>query len=362
MNESIDRVSPGELIEILLPLYTSDVSVKEVPGIMLWGEPGIGKSESVKKLGERLREVTGKQVEIRDVRLLLYNPVDLKGIPIPDESKTRSIWLEPSVFHFDSSPNKLYILMLDEISAAPPSVQAAAYQLILDRRIGEHLLPDNVIIIAAGNRIQDGGVAFRMPTPLRNRMSHFLIRQDIHDWLKFAVKQGVHEYVQAFLRAHPDYLLDFDPKREATAFPTPRSWVFVSRYLKIYQSVEKATSIIRGTIGTAVADEFIEFTKVFDDLPDLDDILSGNVSSLEVNRIDIIYALATRIHSELILMNKTQIENLLNFLIDSKIPEEHVYMVLTDMWKVDSVRTVLPTLPRFMEFYTRNRKYFAEGN
>ena len=127
---------------------------------MLWGPPGIGKSQGVREIADNIKAKTGKKVHITDVRLLLFNPVDLRGIPTANADKTLAVWLRPQIFQMDAGDDTINILLLDEISAAPQSVQAAAYQITLDRTIGEHKLPENCIVIAAGNRVTDKSVAY----------------------------------------------------------------------------------------------------------------------------------------------------------------------------------------------------------
>ena len=127
---------------------------------MLWGPPGVGKSQGVRQIASEIREKTGKKVEVTDVRLLLFNPVDLRGIPTANEDKTLAVWLKPKIFQMDPSEDVINFLFLDEISAAPQSVQAAAYQITLDRTVGEHKLPENCVVIAAGNRVTDRSVAY----------------------------------------------------------------------------------------------------------------------------------------------------------------------------------------------------------
>ncbi len=134
-----------------ISLIRSGTPFRAFPSVMLWGPPGVGKSQGVRQIAEHITEETGKNVAINDVRLLLFNPVDLRGIPTANADKTLAVWLKPKIFQMDESTDTVNILFLDEISAAPPSVQAAAYQITLDRSIGEHRLPDNCIVIAAGN-------------------------------------------------------------------------------------------------------------------------------------------------------------------------------------------------------------------
>ena len=139
---------------------------------MLWGPPGVGKSQAVRQIAKEIGDRTGKRVNVTDVRLLLFNPIDLRGIPTANADKTLAVWLKPQIFQMDASDDIVNILFLDEISAAPQSVQAAAYQITLDRVVGEHKLPDNCIVIAAGNRMTDKSVAFKMPKALANRLMH----------------------------------------------------------------------------------------------------------------------------------------------------------------------------------------------
>ena len=143
------------VIEQLAGAYTAvlrqGLPLKLLPSVMLWGPPGVGKSQAVRQLADRIRRETGKQTVVTDVRLLLFNPIDLRGIPTANEDKTLAVWLKPKIFQMDPSPNVVNLLFLDELSAAPQSVQAAAYQITLDRVVGEHKLPENCIVLAAGN-------------------------------------------------------------------------------------------------------------------------------------------------------------------------------------------------------------------
>ncbi|MBR2056459.1 MAG: AAA family ATPase [Clostridia bacterium] len=164
---NIPKMSVGSATEILATTYVSaiknSVCPKHIPSVMMWGPPGVGKSQAVRQIAKIIERETNKDVSITDVRLLLFNPIDLRGIPTANADKTLAIWLKPQIFQMDENKDKINILFLDEISAAPQSVQAAAYQITLDRVVGEHKLPDNCIVIAAGNRVTDKSVSFKMP-------------------------------------------------------------------------------------------------------------------------------------------------------------------------------------------------------
>ena len=183
---NIPCVSVGELKKYLSAVYSTLILTEQpidlLPAPMLWGSPGIGKSQLVHQVAVEIEKTTGKKTTVTDVRLLLFNPIDLRGIPVANEEKTLAVWLRPKIFQMDEGENAINILFLDEISAAPPSVQAAAYQITLDRVIGEHKLPDNCIVIAAGNRTTDKSVAYKMPKALANRLMHFEISANFQSW------------------------------------------------------------------------------------------------------------------------------------------------------------------------------------
>ena len=133
--------------------------------VFVWGNPGVGKSSIIKQIAN------DKAMEFIDLRLSLLDPTDLRGIPFFDVNNKSAVWAKPE-FLPDTNSLAYGILFLDEINSAPPTVQAAAYQLILDRKIGEYTLPVNYAIVAAGNYESDRGVTYRMPTPLANRFVH----------------------------------------------------------------------------------------------------------------------------------------------------------------------------------------------
>ena len=126
--------------------------------------------------------------------MTLLDPTDLKGIPFLKENE--AIWAAPN---FLPRPDaKGGILFLDELNSAPPSVQAAAYQLILDRRIGEYTLPENWSIVAAGNRESDRGVTHKIPSPLANRFVHFEMEHSVSDWRDWAFRTQVEDDIISF--------------------------------------------------------------------------------------------------------------------------------------------------------------------
>jgi len=238
--------------------------------IFLWGAPGVGKSDLIANLAVRRKE------ELRDVRLNMMDPTDLKGLPFKSShgvgKKARDVcaWLTPDFLPTEGKG----ILFLDELNSAPPSVQAAGYQLILNRRLGDYFLPDGWNVVAAGNRAGDRAVVHAMPSPLANRFVHldFTIHND--DWHEWADKHEINNIVTGFLRYRPALLHKYDPKENPRAFPTPRSWSFASKLVgSDALSGEDFHEVLKGTVGEGAAVEFVAYMQVYRNLPTAAEII-----------------------------------------------------------------------------------------
>lgn len=232
-----------------------------LPGF-LWGSPGIGKSDLVRQTAER------HGLQLIDVRAVLLDPVDLRGLPrINGDNKAH--WCAPDFLPTAGAG----ILFLDELNAAPPLVQAACYQLVLDRKLGEYSLPADWRIVAAGNRETDRAVTSRMPSALANRFIHISVDTDLQDWVSWALSAGIQTEVIAFLRFRPGLLHAFDPARNDKAFPTPRSWAFVSSILAGNPAEAIRHELLSGTVGEGAATEFVAFLRICHSLPSPDAVL-----------------------------------------------------------------------------------------
>lgn len=260
--------------------------------VFLWGPPGIGKSEVVAAIGD----ATDRPVV--DVRLALWEPTDIKGIPYFDSNAGKMTWAPPAELPTDADSNA--IIFLDELNSAPPAVQAAAYQLILNRKVGTYELPKGVDIVAAGNRDSDKGVTFRMPAPLANRFIHLEMKVDFDDWQDWATLNNIHPEVVGYVSFAKQDLYDFDPKGSSKAFATPRSWTFVSDLLKDDDvDHETLTNLVAGAIGDGLAVKFMAHRKIASKLPKAEDILSGEVTDLAVKEISAMYSLTVSLCYEL---------------------------------------------------------------
>ena len=228
--------------------------------VFIWGGPGIGKSAVVRQVA------AAAGLPLRDVRALLLDPVDLRGLPFLG-TDGRAKWAAPDFLPSDGCG----ILFLDELNAAPAMVQAACYQLVLDRSLGEYRLPEGWAIVAAGNREGDRGATTRMPAPLRNRFVHLDFELDGEEWSRWAIKTGIRAEVIAFLRFRPELLSVFD--RDAHAFPSPRSWEFVARMIDCGAGRGVEHELFAGAVGAGAATEFSAFLATYRELPNIDAIL-----------------------------------------------------------------------------------------
>lgn len=264
--------------------------------IFLWGPPGIGKSDIVAQITASL-----PNSHLIDVRLSLWEPTDIKGIPYFNSNANTMSWAPPSELpsqEFAAQYDNI-VLFLDEMNSAAPSVQAAAYQLILNRKVGTYKLPDNVLIVAAGNREADKGVTYRMPAPLANRFVHLELAVNFDDWFSWAVNNQIHKDVVGYLTFAKKDLYDFDPKSPSRSFATPRSWSFVSELLEDDIDAGTTTDLVAGAIGEGLAVKFMAHRKVAASMPNPSDILAGKVKEMKSKEISAMYSLTVSLCYEL---------------------------------------------------------------
>ncbi len=290
--------------------------------VFVWGAPGIGKSSIVKQIAEE------KALDFLDLRLSLLDPTDLKGIPFFNAETNEGVWAKPSFL--PSDPDSKGILFLDEINTAPPAVQASAYQLILDRKVGEYELPDGWSIVAAGNRENDRGVVYKMPPPLANRFVHFEMEVDFDDWKAWAFKAQIDPAIIGYLAYDRSMLFTFDPTSNEKAFATPRSWEYVDSIVKSGIDTELILDSISGAVGREAAVGYLSFKKVMHALPDLGSILEGSLTAWEEGDAKVTMALAMGLVNALIENpGEEAVENVLKFSL--QLPGEFAIMLVKDM-------------------------------
>ena len=316
--------------------------------VMIWGPPGIGKSDIIHEIGKETNR------RVIDIRLALWEPTDIRGIPYFDNETKEMRWAPPSELPKLVGDNS--IIFLDEMPSAVPTVQAGSYQLILNRKIGEYVLPEGVDMVAAGNRESDRGISYKMPAPLKNRFTHLELKPNFNCWLNWAIKNNIDASIIAYLSWSKKDLYEFNPKSASNAFATPRSWTFANKFLtngkKSKNSDSLMTALLSGTIGEGLAISFLTFRKTASKLPKTEEILSGKLKKLKSNKdISLLYSIVVNCCVELkeTVSQKNWLDNVDNFfrfMLDN-FPQEVVVM---------GVRTAirnyqLPIIPEKLSTY-----------
>jgi|TARA_R110000796_G_scaffold193903_1_gene310310 hypothetical protein len=334
--------------------------------VFLWGPPGIGKSELIQSITD---EMKGHMI---DLRLGQMDPTDIRGIPFYNKDNGTMDWAPPIDLPTKEMAEKypVIVLFFDEMNSAAPSVQAAAYQLVLNRRIGKYELPDNVVIVAAGNREGDKGVTYRMPSPLSNRFVHIEMRVDFESWQKWAVTNNVHQDVVGYVSFAKQDLFDFDPKSSSRAFATPRSWTFVSDLLGDELDTNTETDLVSGTVGDGTAVKFMAHRKIASQMPNPTDILNGKVKDLAIKEISAMYSLTVSMCYELKAMHESKdkddkkwhemVDNFFSYMM-ANFTTELTVMGARVALTVYNLPFVPNKLKTFDEFHKRFGKYIVQA-
>lgn len=327
-------MKPSKLYEALHALIGERVPLH------IWGACGVGKSQIVSQVAKDL------QWEFLDVRAVQLDPVDLRGLPRIESGHTK--WAPPK---FLPSSGK-GILFLDELTSAPQLTQAGCYQLVLDRQLGEYVLPDGWVVIAAGNPASERGVHFSMPRPLRNRFVHLELEADLDDWCRWAITAGVRPEIVAFLRFKPELLHYADVTSDANAWPTPRSWEMASSVLSgiarrrqsalLSGTNEFETQLVDGTVGPAASAELTAFLRLFRQLPSIDDILLNPDTAPLAKETSAQIAIATALGR---VISDASIGKALRYL--DRMPTEMRVMAIRDAAARDKAVTHTPEFVRF---------------
>jgi hypothetical protein len=217
---------------------------------MLWGTRGVGKSSVVRQVAEHFG------VPLVDLRLTTIEPVDIRGAIYADDVLAKTVWFPPEFLPTPEQPAG--ILFLDELTAADQRLQISAYSLILDRRVGNYVLPDAWQVIAAGNASFHGAVSHDMGTALADRMFHFNVQTTIDAFLAHAIAMGFAPAVMAYLKVRPDKLDDTQAQvaGDHLVGASPRGWEDISNVLKSGLSDGAQRVFVQGRIGAANAAEF----------------------------------------------------------------------------------------------------------
>ncbi|WP_299785785.1 MoxR family ATPase [uncultured Marivita sp.] len=269
MSVNARTVSAGDALEVLRAAWDAQSRGALTTSWMLHGKPGVGKTQLVQTLATQIG------AELYDIRLTTIEPQDLRGLPYYDHETQKTLWYRPE--DLPDRPDTPAVLFLDELTAASPYLQPTVYGLLQERRVGRHSLPDSVFVVAAGNTVEDGAVAYEMGTALSDRLVHLHVTANAKDWLeRYAVDQALHPAVTAFLRARPDLLdtTEDSLRRGDMIACTPRSWERVSQIMHAVSDRRIRDTMVAGTVGVAPAADFARVADELDAMVTVEDMLA----------------------------------------------------------------------------------------
>ena len=312
-------INIAETIEAVETAFEIDVP------IILWGEPGAGKSSAIHQIGESYG------VPVEDVRLSQLESIDLRGLPRDENGIVE--WSIPSFLPRD--PESKGILFLDEINRGDPSAQAACLQLILDRKLGNYVLPPGWRIVAAANPNGD-----MMEEALANRFMHVYVVPTMQNWGPWARANGIASEVMGFLMFKPNYLATEPSDTEEFAFASPRVWEYVSKAWKARGDNPINRKLIRGTVGKGIGSEFFAYVGMLGKIPTIDQIIKDPVTSYDVVRdnpsLEAAACLMCFEH-----MEPTNVKELMQFVTQAPIE----YQVLVVSYLNDTKKHLMGTMP-----------------
>lgn len=239
----------------------------DIPAFV-WGAPGIGKSDVVRQVA------AGLNLPVIDLRANLMESIDFRGLPVPDVAAGMAKWLPPEALPNATRDGPAGLLFLDELPQAAPSVFGACLQLVLDRRVGEYVMPTRWVPVAAGNRMADRAGGNRIGTALNNRFAHIECEIDptAAEWSEWAASANLHPAVIAFLRFRPSLQHVMPTNPDEKAFPSPRAWERVSRVITTPDG--QRFRLVAGIVGTAAATELEGFIRIWRALPSIPAIVA----------------------------------------------------------------------------------------
>tara|TARA_R100000426_G_scaffold18185_2_gene16211 strand:- start:113 stop:1132 length:1020 start_codon:yes stop_codon:yes gene_type:complete len=312
--------------------------------VMIWGGPGIGKSDIPRQVASELN------MSLIDFRANLFDPVDVRGVPyikqMKETGKRYTGWAVPDVFPIAERDGDRGILFIDELPTAPPATQNAFLQLLLGRKVGEYELPAGWAIVSAGNRLTDSAAVYQMPSPLRNRFAHYELEPTLDDWVAWAHKNNVDTDVIGFIQYRPQLLNSF--KADEYAFPTPRTWYMVSKRInRANINQEKLFYAVSSLVGDGPAGEFVAFKEIADKLPDVDKLILDPSTYVKDDNPALLYALANAVASR---AEDKKMENIMK--LGKKLPIE---------FQVVLVRGSLAAGGRDLKQHNDVRKWITEN-
>lgn len=275
------ELNPSQLQKLLA------ACIPAILPVLVTGAPGIGKSDIV------ARAAADAGHELLISHPVVEDPTDSKGLPFPSADGANARFLPFGDLERALSARRPLVWFIDDLGQATPAVQAAKMQLLLARKIGEHVLPPHVTFVAATNRRIDNAGVSNILDPLKSRFATIVeLITSIEDWTRWAVATNQPPELIAFLRFRPDLLLSANRTREIENLPSPRSWGMVGKLSKVVPSDLEHVAFA-GAVGQGAATEFVAFKRLFQQMPSPDGVLAAPSSAPIPTDVAVQYGIAT---------------------------------------------------------------------
>lgn len=251
--------------KLMYPLLNNKI----VP--FLHSSPALGKSSLAKTVAAKAK------LKVIDLRLTELDASDLNGLPYFNEGKAQYLPFNTFPIQDTEVPDGYngWLLLLDELNSALPSVQSAAYKLILDRQVGQYKLHDDVYIIACGNLDTDNAITYPLSSALVSRFAHFYIEPNTKEWTDWALDNDIDIRIISFLGFMPSHLYKFNPD-STEPYASPRTWEILSKALSELETIDTThLPLLASLIGDGIAQEFMQYLKLADKVPKLEDIINN---------------------------------------------------------------------------------------
>lgn len=333
----IQHVTP-----ILVKRYQNEKTRKRP--VFLRGPSGIGKSEVVFQTSDLLSQYINNWRGVIDLRLGQMDVTDMRGVPFVN-ARGRTQWAMPEFVPSEGAG----ILFLDELTSAPASMQAVAYQIMLTPQ--DFGIPPEWMVIAAGNNKSDRGATFNIVGPLQNRLCDISVNTTLDDFSNHGISKGLKPEILSFLRDRPDLLHKFETTGDMKPFASPRAWFAVDATMDLDLPQQDRVELFRGDVGEEAAMAFETHLRVYETMPRIDDILAGEDIDLpkELNvRYCIAMGLATR-------LDKTNFDKAWGFL--KKMPGDIQTLTIKLAYKRDKT---ISASAAFTQWAVKNQLAFAK--
>lgn len=349
------RMTVDRAVDLICRLYVGLLERGEPLGSilppMLWGAPGIGKSQGAEQLCRKLEEQTGRKVHFHQLLLNKCDPSKVEGMALIPPGSQEVLYVPPSyVREMKPGPGHLNVLKLGELPDAVPMVQKLANAILLDRYVGDFPLPDNCIVLADGNRMIDQCATNKTPNSVANRLMHIEIESDFSGWKRWALQHKVHPAVIGFLAWQPNLLSVDKPSQADLAFPTNRSWTAAAKVLDLLgDDLEAAVDLMAGCVGVAAANEFRRYVKVYHQLPSMEAIFQGRsarVPGTPDALYGVIAGMAAYAAQPGMALEPVQLANSIRYAM--KLRPDYSAMLLQDYRAIPSLAPALRAIPEYM--------------